>query len=285
MKGLARAPRDAEGRAPRVRRLSSNGTHPAYLLRYPSGEAKKARCFASPGAAASVERRLARLPAGILPPLLGRSGNAILLAFVEGERLDRRLRADRAPRTRRWARAAGLLLARLHAVRGFARTAPEPARYARKLRRDLAALVRAGLLDRAQAAPLRALGAPPSARAGLTHGDLVPGNLLVGPRGRLLAIDEERLAPRPFAFDLARTVARWPLDAAHERAFLGGYRAGGGDPAGYRAHRRFWLAVAFATSAAYRLAGGRGRSPRAALRGLRGLAAGEPGSTRPRRRE
>jgi hypothetical protein len=71
--------------------------------------------------------------------------------------------------------------------------------------------------------------------------------------GKLRAIDEERLALRPYAFDLARTVARWPLDAAGETALLSGYRARGGEPSDYVEHRHFWVATALALTAAYRL--------------------------------
>ena len=66
----------------------------------------------------------------------------------------------------------------------------------------------------------------------VTHGDICPENLIRTPDGALRPIDEERLALRPLAYDLARAVNRWPLDARLERAFLGGYVSAGGRPEG-----------------------------------------------------
>ncbi len=98
--------------------------------------------------------------------------------------------------------------------------------------------MRVGLLTRDEGGRLIALGAPVRARSGLTHGDVCPENLVLTPAGSLVAIDEERLALRPFAYDLARSVNRWPLDAALERAFLKGYADGGGDASGFGAGAR-----------------------------------------------
>jgi aminoglycoside phosphotransferase (APT) family kinase protein len=115
-------------------------------------------------------------------------------------------------------------------------------------------LVSASLLEPDEGARLAELAAPPRARSGLTHGDICPENLILTPCGGLRAIDEERLAARPFAYDLARAINRWPLHGHLERSFLSGYEDGGGDARGFRRWQRFWIPAALATSAEYRLA-------------------------------
>jgi aminoglycoside phosphotransferase (APT) family kinase protein len=130
---------------------------------------------------------------------------------------------------------------------------PGPARYRARLVTLARRLVRASLLEPCEGARLAELPAPRHARSGLTHGDICPENLIVTPSGPLRAIDEERLAVRPFAYDLARAVNRWPLDDGLERQFLSGYEDGGGDVPGFRRWRSFWIAAALATSAEYRL--------------------------------
>ncbi len=133
------------------------------------------------------------------------------------------------------------------------------------------ALLRRSLLDVDTSRQLIHLKAPARSRLALTHADICPDNLIQQSPSRFRLIDEERLAVRPIAFDLARAVARWPLDPAGEREFLGAYRAAGGDATGFLDDRTFWMAAAFSTSALYRLNRGDTRVHRLAAQ-LRRLA-------------
>lgn len=229
--------------------LSRRGASPAFRLEPAVGPDLKARVFASAALARRVERLLRVAPA--LPRPLFRQGAVLVTEFVVGAGVDRLLAASphAAPDL---AAAAGALLARLHACRGSGRAAPV-AFHASRLRRVLSRLVRLRLLDEADRRRLAALRVPSRAPVVLTHGDLCPENLVLTPGRRLRAIDEERLAMRPLGFELARTVARWPLDAALEARLLEGYGRAGGSPASYVAARAFWLGVVLATSIDYRL--------------------------------
>jgi aminoglycoside phosphotransferase (APT) family kinase protein len=233
--------------------LSHHGAGRAFRLDLRDGRTLKARLFTSPRWAAEVERLLAAPGARACPRPIERRGNVLISEFVPGVPLDERLVTATGSETRRWAREAGHLMARIHRGHPPRGRATAPAWYQRHLISRIRTLVRVGLITRDEGDRLIALGAPVHARGGLTHGDVCPENLVLTPAGSLVAIDEERLALRPFAYDLARSVNRWPLDAALERAFLKGYADGGGDASGYRRWRAFWVATALATSAGYRL--------------------------------
>lgn len=229
------------------------GQAPAFRLDLAGGRRLKARLFPTSLQAARVSRLLQGRGAKDLPRPMRRAGRVLVVEFVKGESLDRLLSKAAPGVELRQARAAGALLARLHSGAAAPVVGPRPAYYRARMRRTVRALARAGLLGTEHARCLARLEAPPTARAGVTHGDLCPENLVRMPSGRLRAIDEERLAVRPLAFDLARTVTRWPLGPALEAALLDGYTAGGGNAKGYNARRTFWVAAALATSADHRL--------------------------------
>lgn len=233
--------------------LSRHGAGRAFRLDLRDGRTLKARVFTSPRWAASVERLLAAPGARACPRPIERHGNVLISEFVPGVPLDQRLVTATRPEARRWARQAGHLMAGIHRGRPPHGRATAPAWYHRHLISNIGALVRVDLLTREEGDYLIALGAPARAPSGLTHGDVCPENLVLTPAASLVAIDEERLALRPFAYDLARSVNRWPLDAVLERAFLKGYEDGGGNASGYRRWCTFWVATALATSAGYRL--------------------------------
>jgi len=190
----------------------------------------------------------------VLAPPVARIGCAIITAYVPGESLLEYLRRTRGRDERRWVRATGRLLAHLHAGCAPGGRAETAASHRRFFRAAIRRLERRGRVRREIAAQLRriAAGGPRRARRAVTHGDLHPSNLIVTAGGRLCAIDEERLAVRPAAFDIARVVARWPLDAEMEEELLFAYRRSGGRAESYVRHRRFWIGVALAVSAHYR---------------------------------
>jgi aminoglycoside phosphotransferase (APT) family kinase protein len=224
-----------------------------YRLDLADGRRVRMRVFPTTAAAAEVWRHLCASEASVLPRPLFQAGRALVVEYVEGVPLDRYLRRAEPGLEARLVRAAGRLLARLHGGSMVRGSALRPAEYGRFLTRVSRRLARKGLFDAESAARLARLPVPASAPAALTHGDVCPENLILTPEGRLRAIDEERLAVRPIAFELARTVSRWPLRPELEAGLLAAYTSAGGDARSYRRDRVFWLATALATSAAYRV--------------------------------
>jgi aminoglycoside phosphotransferase (APT) family kinase protein len=234
--------------------LSRHGAAPAFRLDLDDGRTMKGRVFPNARWAAQVHRLLAAPGASALPKPLLRAECVLISEFIEGAPLDEWLAHRSARAVPRLAREAGRLMASVHSGRSPGGAAPTPARYRTRLAAIARRLVTASLLEPEVGARLAELVAPARARGGLTHGDICPENLILTPSGRLKAIDEERLAIRPFAYDLARAINRWPLHGRFERAFLSGYEDGGGDARGFRRWRAFWIPAALATSAEYRLA-------------------------------
>ena len=234
------------------RALSRLGAARAFRLDLRDGGTVKGRIFPTARWAARIERLLSLPRAVGLPKPLCRSDRFMVLEFVEGTPLDEWLPGQRSDREAAAARAAGLWLAQLHRGSPPADRAPAPGRYAQRLGAVLRRMLRARLLGADVVAALESLTPPASASNAVTHGDICPENLIRTPAGPIRPIDEERLAVRPLAYDLARTINRWPLSTSLEAAFLEGYVSGGGRPAGFMKHRTFWIAAALATSAEYR---------------------------------
>ena len=232
--------------------LSRLGAARAFRLDLRDGGTVKGRIFPTARWAARIERFLSLPRAEGLPSPLCRLDRFMVLEFVEGTPLDEWLPRQRRDREAGAARAAGLWLAQLHRGSPPADRAPAPSRYGQRLRALLRRMRSASLLGADVVAALGSLTAPASAASAVTHGDICPENLILTPAGPLRPIDEERLAVRPLAYDLARTINRWPLSARLEAAFLEGYVSGGGRPAAFLKHRTFWIAAALATSAEYR---------------------------------
>lgn len=232
--------------------LSRRGQAPAFRLECAAGPARKARVFPDAAAARRVERLLRAPGARALPRPAFRHGRVLVTEFIDGVPVDQALAA--APGlTPALVSGAGALLARLHAGRRPPGPLLRVGFYRAALRRVLDLLRRRRLLGPAE---IRCVLAFPVARRApivLSHGDLCAENLVLTPGRTLRAIDEERLALRPVGFELARSVARWPLDGPGEALLLAGYESAGGDAASYRDARGFWLASALATSIGYRL--------------------------------
>ena len=234
----------------RVVALSGHGHSDTFRLDLAGGHRAKMRVYRDRVSAARVERQLRESTVGVLPEVLVRVGRRLIVEHVEGTVLDSYLRASPVER-RRLVRATGRLLARLHG--GPSGVTVPVGLYQRVLSLAAGRFVRRRQMSRAEAARLATLSRPARARAGLTHGDPAPENLVLTASGRLRAIDEERVAVRPVAYDLARAICRWPLDAVEEAALLAAYSAAGGPAREFRQYRRFWIASALATSAVYRM--------------------------------
>jgi aminoglycoside phosphotransferase (APT) family kinase protein len=232
--------------------LSHRGQSPAFRLELASGPAWKARVFPSLAAARRVERLLRARSAVDLPRPRWRLGPVLVTEFIEGLPVDRVIAASPGAEPA-LVFAAGALLGRLHAGRRPSGRALPVAFFRAALRRVVALLRRRGSIEAREAERLHALPPPGRSASVLTHGDLCPENLILATDRRLRAIDEERVALRPLGFELARTIARWPLDETLEEQLLAGYGQAGGDARSFVAARSFWLASAFATSVGYRL--------------------------------
>lgn len=269
----------------RIRRatpLYGHGHTSTSRLTLVDGGVAKLRVFPSVADASRVERCLAAAPPGALPALLARSGRSLATEYVDGVRLDRHWRTAPAGTRSRHIAACARALARVHGGTAPALPPTPLPVYSRAIAQATRRLARAGLLDRRQADWLRALPLPVSPAAGLAHGDPSPDNLVVTPAGRLRFIDEERVAVRPLAYDLARAICQWRLDGREERRFLAAYARAGGSWAAFAEHRAFWMAAALSTSVVFRWRRRPGTVARfaAALRGL----VSEASPTRPRRR-
>jgi hypothetical protein len=261
--------------------LARAGEAPAFRLELADERVVKVRLFSSAGSARRIWDLLEMAGDSALPRPLLQMGRALVTEYIEGEPLDRYLLTAGRNDDARFIRATARLLARLHrrrTPRGAART---PDAYHQLLARLVQGLGRRKLLNAECSVPLLQLDVPADGPCSLTHGDVCPENLVLADRNRLRLIDEERLAIRPVAFDLARAVTRWPLDPRSEKGFLAAYRREGGDDRSFKRDRSFWIAMALATSAAYRM---RRRLPgvRRPLAELRALCAAEgprPGSS------
>jgi hypothetical protein len=244
--------------------LPGHGHAATFVLDLADGRRVKLRQYRRGTDAARVDRCLGAEATGMLPRPVARVGRWLAVEYVEGETLDRLLKVQGAgsrvqgPKgarraRRRLIRAAGAMLARLHAVPPPPVTPTSSGLYPRVVTLVVNRLARQERLTPAAARRLLALERPAAPRHGLTHGDACPENLVRTRAGRLRAIDEERVAVRPIAYDVARAICRWRLGADEERVWLAGYTAAGGDAGEFLRDRPFWIAAALATSAAYRM--------------------------------
>ncbi len=203
----------------------------------PDGTTLKARHVVD----ADTARELQRLRDGLDPgfaAVIEQVGPVLLEEWIEGEPLSSTMAAERAAE-------AGALLGRLHA------TALDPvrtrrcdtARWHAEAVGDLTILIRGERVSAEDAAVIRGelrRRDPGSARAGLIHRDFCPENLVVGPAGRLVAIDNEWMTVGVPEFDLGRTLGRWPMTDDTWNRFLSAHGAAWAPPEALG----FWCIVA-----------------------------------------
>lgn len=237
----------------RVADLSRSGEAPVWRLDLADGRTVKLRRLPSM-AVADLVWSVLQTSAGLsLPRPICRFGRTIVMEHVEGVPLDRYLRGRGRLVQHRMVRDVGRLAAALHRQPSSSASSRSAVEYHEFVVDVVQRLGRRGWLDPDVVSELTRLPLPAPVRFVPTHGDLCPENVIVERARRLRAVDEERLAERPAAFDIARTVTRWRLDASLERALLHAYDRAGGDSRHYRGNRALWIAVALSTSAVYRL--------------------------------
>jgi len=236
----------------RVVPLARASQAPVFRVHLDDGRIIKVRVYGSPRAAVRVWALLGVAGESVTARRILLAGRMIVTDFVDGVPLDRHLRNATSTAVTHAIRAAGTLLAELHSRRVSKSGALGMASYRVLLRRSVNRLVRRSMLSPDAADRLLELETPRTPLLGLTHGDACPENLIVTRHG-LRVIDEERMAVRPVAFDLARTVTRWPLTRNAEATLLAAYERAGGRPEGFTSHRAFWIAFALASTASYRL--------------------------------
>jgi hypothetical protein len=225
------------------------------------GRVLKGRRFDQPSHAEGFERLagLSRLEG--LPRVLARQGSATLEEWVPGTPL------SEAPLSPALLRACGAVLGRLHALPAppsEAAAAPDVHVRRAALESQLGELERLSLVPSRLARRVRRLvgaEAPASATVGFIHRDFCPENLVLGPGGRPVAVDNTTLAIDCHDFDLGRTWYRWPMTEAQWAPFTEGYRDHR-DPGPFVAHRRFWATAALVEAALFRHRAG---TPRAGV--------------------
>jgi Ser/Thr protein kinase RdoA (MazF antagonist) len=194
----------------------------------------KLRVLDSSAVAEELESLSRGLDAAFVP-VIARHGRVTVEPWVEGTLLD----GDSSNEVERAARVLG----RLHA--GTARPAPSAAesQWLAAAHGDLRILEEADLIDAETATTLRwqlvGLADRPASSC-VIHRDFCLENLIVDREGELRVIDNEWLAVGPPAYDLGRTLHRWPLDDEAWAGFLTAYVEVAGEPQ----DRELWMLVA-----------------------------------------
>lgn len=228
------------------------------------GRTVRLRRLPDSAAAARIDECLRAATPGVLPASLGRSGRWLATEFVPGSPA-----GATTDRTRLLA-AAARLMAAIHRSTRPPHRPRAIAVYKRVITLATRRLLRTGQLSRDEAASIQRMARPRTSPAALTHGDLSVANLVVTRAGMVRAVDEERVAVRPLAYDLARAVCLWQMSRNEERRFLDIYVRAGADATPYRAFRMFWIASALSTSVLYRVRHRPSALP-PVVRALRGL--------------
>jgi hypothetical protein len=225
----------------------------AFRLTTADGRTLKGRLFATVAVAEEAEYVATSLPAGIVPPILLRTGAAMVTEWVDGARPE----GDRC--TPALLRQCGALHATVHLQplpeAQQRRSAGRLKWRAKALAERAAALGTADVLsagDVALAIEVARDYAPQTADLGLALGDFCPENAIVRDAGQVYFIDHETLAIEHCDYDLARTWYRWPMSTAQRTAYLDAYAAL--RPIGaFLTHFPHWAVGAIVFGAAYRL--------------------------------
>lgn len=222
----------------------------AFHLRFADGSALKGVRLMDPDQAARVAGLAAALGDGV-PRVLARRGAALLTEWIDGDALSAADCDDALLRT------CGAWHGWVHALRpeADARAANLLRLWRGQLPSHLEALRAAGLLTAGEVGRLTEIAArhaPSRAAGGISLIDYCPDNIVRRASGVPCFIDIETLNVTPTDHDLARTWYRWPMSAEQRAVYLQGYRRHR-DPAPFLHHRPFWMLLALAYGAVFRL--------------------------------
>lgn len=157
------------------------------------------------------------------PRVVARQGRALLTDWVQGTSL----RPDDC--TVKVVRRCGRLHATLHrlvlspAAANFRR---RPLEWEPWLDASLRELVASEAIDVSLATGIARLvvrHAPRAPHAGLCHGDFCAENIIRGAAGAICVVDNDGITVDAYAYDLARTWYRWPMERREQQAYADGY--------------------------------------------------------------
>jgi hypothetical protein len=229
-----------------TRLASTTRQRGAFAIDLANGTRLKGRRFETAARARDVLEMRARL-GDLVAPLVAATGDAFLLAWVEGAALD-----ALAPLPLSLVRRCGEQLGALH-LRHVDSEGTVDALVA-KLELSAAAVVGAGLVDAETARRWVTVGLrqpPERVSNGLVLRDYCPENLVLRPDGAIVYIDEANLTLGPLDHDLARTWLRWPMPQDVWAAFVAGYEVHR-STATFMAHLPFWATLTSLSAAALR---------------------------------
>ena len=215
------------------------------------GRVLKGRRFDEPAHAAGLVRLTGLLGFECLSRVVARRGAATLDEWVPGP-----VAGGSSP-TPEFLEACGAILGRIHsrpAPASDLASAPSVAVRRAVAEQQVGELERLGLVDPGLGRQLRAVvtaEVPVTATVGFVHRDFAPENLVLGPSGRPVVVDNTTLAIDLHDFDLGRTWYRWPMTAGEWTAFTAGYRRER-SPDAFAAHFRFWAATVLMDAALFR---------------------------------
>lgn len=216
------------------------------------GRIFKARCFSNIEEAERVKQLSHFLPAGRFPKTLDSCGKALLIEWIQGERL--RVENGRANIFMK----AGRIQRTLHnstLPKHMYRNRHSELRYWQdRLAWKIDYLTEKNLLSSSEADELSRIAKLQSSGSlviGLTHGDFCLENMILDRQHNLCIVDLERILVTAVVYDIARTIYRWPMNKQQRQAYLRGYgkssilNAFFGEPS-------FWLILVIAGSVVFR---------------------------------
>ncbi len=225
----------------------------SFRLNLADGRILKGRRFAKDAQAERVRYLSGFLDRRYFPSVLGRCGSALLLEWVEGERLRT---GQGEPDALSHCGAVQALLHRTPLPDDAAsheQSAPHagPARFRRRIE-SLVELGALGMEEGNRLFDLAATYVPDSPAIGIVHGDYCAENMVVNASGQIQVVDSGTLAIDACDYDLARTWYRWPMSAIQRKTYYDGYNRHR-SAADFFNHFTYWAVLVLVQSALFRL--------------------------------
>jgi hypothetical protein len=230
----------------------------SFRLEFADGTLLKGRRFESDADAERVGLLSRLLDQRHFPRVVDRRGAALLIEWIVGRPVPSEWPDDDI-----W-KHCGEIMGAMHVVRPSqelrGRYGCTAAGWQTRLRANIEELARLRALDGREvqlALELAGSEAPGDVATGLIHGDFCAENLVEAASGRIAVVDNETLSVDAYAYDLARTWSRWPMDRRHVQAFYEGYHRHR-ESTDFREHFRYWATAVLTEAAVFRLRGATG---------------------------